>query len=115
MHFYGQPWELEDRVYNPAYRTYAREELTWQEDASCIEVGTEMFFQETGGAPPDAVRELCAACPVQTQCLNMALNDSHLMGVWGGTSERERILMRADIADITREDQDLPAQQTEAG
>ena len=115
MHHYGQPWELEDRVYNPAYRTYVREELAWQEDASCTEVGTEMFFQETGGAPLDAVRGLCGACPVQTQCLNMALNDPHLMGVWGGTSERERSLMRADIKKLTREGRGLPAPQTAAG
>lgn len=102
MHHYGEPWPLKGRVYNPDYRTYTREELAWQEDASCIEIGPEPFFQEKGGQTPTAVRGLCVACPVQTQCLNMALNDPHLMGVWGGTSERERALMRADIKEVTR-------------
>lgn len=38
--------------------------------------------------------ELCGYCPVKQQCLAAALADRSLVGIWGGTTERERRLMR---------------------
>ncbi|MEZ5311676.1 MAG: WhiB family transcriptional regulator [Microthrixaceae bacterium] len=34
--------------------------------------------------------QVCATCPVKTQCLEYALANRIDHGVWGGTSERER-------------------------
>jgi WhiB family redox-sensing transcriptional regulator len=35
-------------------------------------------------------KTICAGCPVRTECLDYALADDTLVGVWGGTSETER-------------------------
>jgi Transcription factor WhiB len=34
------------------------------------------------------------ACPARRECLSSALADETLLGVWGGTTERERREMR---------------------
>ncbi len=36
------------------------------------------------------VKALCAECAVQLDCLAFALADESLVGIWGGTSARER-------------------------
>ena len=38
----------------------------------------------------EAVRALCAECPVRQECLEAALADESLVGLWGGTTELER-------------------------
>jgi hypothetical protein len=39
----------------------------------------------------NAAKDICARCAVQAECLDYALRlGSHLVGVFGGTSERER-------------------------
>ena len=42
----------------------------------------------------EAVRALCAACPVRQECLEVALADSDLLGLWGGTTDAERRELR---------------------
>lgn len=37
----------------------------------------------------------CTACPVRTECLDHALEQREMHGVWGGTTERERRQMIA--------------------
>jgi WhiB family redox-sensing transcriptional regulator len=39
----------------------------------------------------------CAACPVQTACLEAGLADQRLLGIWGGIGERERKQMRRAV------------------
>ena len=66
----------------------------WQDDALCAEIGTEMFFPRKGGSTEDAKR-ICAACDVREACLKYALAmEENPPGVWGGTSPRQRRLMR---------------------
>jgi len=36
------------------------------------------------------VRALCGDCPVRQECLEAALADESLVGLWGGTTELER-------------------------
>jgi len=72
--------------------------LHWMDDAVCREIGPEMFFPETGENPQQA-RAVCRTCPVETQCLNHALTleDSgvwNVIGIWGGTSVKERARLR---------------------
>ena len=39
-------------------------------------------------------REVCSICPVKEECLDYALSNYILHGIWGGTSERQRRSMR---------------------
>jgi WhiB family redox-sensing transcriptional regulator len=66
----------------------------WHRWAACSGQGTGSFIVGLGGNYNRA-RELCAACSVQTECLTAALADPELLGMWGGTTERERVQMRA--------------------
>lgn len=40
------------------------------------------------------VRKLCMSCPVQKECLTYAVANPDLQGIWGGSSPRERRLIR---------------------
>ena len=61
----------------------------WWFAALCAQTDPELFFPETGNLPRDAKR-VCARCPVCAECLDYALAQDRLYGVWGGTTERER-------------------------
>ena len=66
----------------------------WMASAACSRAGTADYFP-TKGRAPTAARAICRSCPVQAQCLDYAMADEDLAGVWGGTTERERGAMRA--------------------
>jgi WhiB family transcriptional regulator, redox-sensing transcriptional regulator len=66
---------------------------TWQRRAACSEEPVETFVGDVGTTYGRA-RELCAGCPVRTECLAFALADADIVGYWGGTSTRERARMR---------------------
>ena len=68
----------------------------WMADAVCASTDAELFFPEKGGTPQLAKR-VCAGCPVREKCLAFALEHGDL-GVWGGTTERERRLIRKESA-----------------
>jgi WhiB family redox-sensing transcriptional regulator len=38
--------------------------------------------------------QMCAICPVRPQCLRWALDQDQISGVWGGTTEAERLARR---------------------
>lgn len=67
----------------------------WQQDAACVDVDTEVFFDDARVGVARAKR-VCADCPVATDCLAAALqvpfDDDH--GVWGGMSRRGRDRLR---------------------
>ena len=72
--------------------------LEWINDALCAQVGTEIFFPESGQSPKDAIK-VCERCTVINECLTHAitLNNSSpltVTGVWGGTTERQRRQLR---------------------
>lgn len=69
--------------------------VEWQQDSLCTRTDPEAFFPDRGGSSRSA-RKLCAACPVQLQCLEYALANKDVHGIWGGTSERERRLLRKE-------------------
>lgn len=48
----------------------------------------EYFFSEDAVEVAEA-KEICAACPVRQQCLQSALNNKEVWGVWGGRDEIE--------------------------
>lgn len=67
----------------------------WRTRAACRGANPDLFFP--GRSDHDGIRRaklICAGCDVRAECLADALPDAHLVGVFGGTSERERSRMR---------------------
>jgi WhiB family transcriptional regulator, redox-sensing transcriptional regulator len=70
----------------------------WWSRAACSTTDPEVFFPISSSGP--AVRQItrakaiCARCQIQKACLDYALNAGSIQGVWGGTTERERRLLK---------------------
>jgi WhiB family transcriptional regulator, redox-sensing transcriptional regulator len=73
-------------------------ELDWRIDAVCRDLNPEIFFPigVTGGAIDQitAAKSHCASCPAKEQCLEFAVTTNQEYGVWGGTTEDERRVLR---------------------
>ena len=65
----------------------------WHRQAACRGMGASGFVKSTGGAY-GATRQECAGCAVRQECLDFALADESIVGLWGGTSDAERRELR---------------------
>ena len=74
----------------------ARTRPAWMRDALCAEHPKLDWFAGRADAQA-AAKAVCAACLVRAECLDHALEAGEV-GVWGGTDERERRVMRRDAA-----------------
>jgi len=74
---------LEDFLQRPA----------WHQDAACRGEGVRAFFS---GVHVDIqrARAVCRECPVQAPCLQYAMGDADLEGVWAALTAKERRAMR---------------------
>ena len=68
-------------------------ERKWMDDAACRETDPDLFYPESAVANKDA-KKVCQTCSVVTQCLEYALDHPEEWGIWGGTSQEERKVMR---------------------
>lgn len=61
----------------------------WQMAAACRDADSTIFFPNAGekGLP---AKSICYRCPVKEPCLDYALADPSLIGIWGGTSDVQR-------------------------
>ena len=70
----------------------------WWSLAACSTTDPELFFPISRAGP--AVRQvaqakaICARCQIREACLDYALDAGPIQGVWGGTTEHERRLLR---------------------
>ena len=55
----------------------------------CAQVDLDLFFPHKGSAAREA-RAVCALCPVQTACLEVACALG-VEGIWGGTTVKQRV------------------------
>ena len=60
----------------------------WATTATCNQSQPDELFVR--GAAQNRAKQLCAGCPVKTECLAEALDNQIEWGVWGGMTERER-------------------------
>ena len=60
----------------------------WVTVALCKQASPDELFVR--GAEQHRAKQVCAACPVRTECLAEALDNRIEWGVWGGMTERER-------------------------
>ena len=68
----------------------------WHSEAACRSHGPGAFIIGKGAnaATMDRARAVCSRCTVTEECLAFALADPYAMGVWGGTTGRQRRAMR---------------------
>ena len=70
----------------------------WWSRAACSTTDPELFFPIAPAGP--AIRQvaqakaICARCEIRQACLGYALDAGPIQGVWGGTTEHERRLLR---------------------
>ena len=67
---------------------------SWRYSAACIGMALDVFFPASEDACDEA-KAVCATCPVRRPCLGDAMRNG-LEGIWGGTTERERRVMRRE-------------------
>jgi WhiB family redox-sensing transcriptional regulator len=69
----------------------------WMKSAACRDQNTADFFILRGD-PQQRVKRvrayaICRDCPVKRDCLDYAVVN-HELGIWGGTTDRERRIIR---------------------
>ena len=62
---------------------------SWALRGLCSAADPEFFFPPRGDPAAEA-RQICARCPVRTECLEYALAAGEEFGVWGGLDADER-------------------------
>jgi WhiB family redox-sensing transcriptional regulator len=72
----------------------------WQRQAACRGMDSDVFIAAGKGTGESYVtaKAACDRCEVRSECLEFALADPGLLGVWAGTTERERREMRRRVA-----------------
>ena len=78
------------------YRRYAQPVeagLDWRYRGACIGEDPDIWYPERGETTLTA-KLICERCEVRGDCLEYALDAGEKHGIWGGTSERERRVLR---------------------
>jgi len=72
--------------------------VDWRSKAACLDADPELFFPLTDQGPSlvqvREALEFCGTCQVREACLDWALEQEIRHGVWGGTTEHERLSSR---------------------
>ena len=71
-------------------------DFTSQGEPPCVHYPPDMFFADLEGEPAinstymvNEAKKICYICPYQLECLTYGAEEN-LLGVWGGTSHRQR-------------------------
>lgn len=83
-------------------------EQAWQEHAACRGADVELFFSVDEADQQEAL-EYCARCEVRSECLEFAISNREMYGIWGGMLESDR---RSLIRDLRRRERE--ARRTDA-
>ena len=74
----------------------------WQQRAACKDEDPELFFPLGNTGPAllqiEEARAVCRRCEVVDQCLQWALEQKDVDGVWGAMSEDERRALKRQSA-----------------
>lgn len=70
----------------------------WMRVGLCVKGNPENWFPSSAHEER-AATELCKGCPSKTPCLEYALADSTLDGIWGGTTPGQRAWLRRKARD----------------
>jgi WhiB family transcriptional regulator, redox-sensing transcriptional regulator len=93
----------------------ARFAARWRELAACRGADLEVFFPGRGESA-ELARRVCAGCPVRQPCLDYAVSNRIVDGIWGGLTGRERGALRTGYLRVVRGERDREiAAAVEAG
>ncbi|MER3395239.1 MAG: WhiB family transcriptional regulator [Acidimicrobiia bacterium] len=62
---------------------------SWRKYGSCNGSDPELFYPESEEETASALA-ICSTCRVREPCLEYALEAREKLGIWGGTTERDR-------------------------
>lgn len=79
--------------------------LPWADQALCAQADPDLWFEQSSsryethnGREAEERRSMakaiCERCPVRPECLEHAMADPTLQGIWGGKTEKERRELR---------------------
>jgi WhiB family transcriptional regulator, redox-sensing transcriptional regulator len=74
-----------------------RESTDWMRGGLCAQTDPELFFPDQSD-PALPAKRICSGCPEREGCRDYAVVRPELVGIWGGTSERERRKLRRQAA-----------------
>jgi WhiB family redox-sensing transcriptional regulator len=83
----------------------ARLAARWRELAACRGADLDLFFPGRGESAVPA-RQVCAACTVRQPCLDYAITNRIIHGIWGGLTERERRALQSRWVRASQRDRD---------
>ncbi len=70
----------------------------WRDMSACRDTDPDLFFPVGTTGPAieqiETAKAVCRTCDVQQACLQFALSTNQDSGIWGGTSEEERRVLR---------------------
>jgi len=85
---------MRDEWRDPVFEQPEWLDQKWRGGAACRNYPSDLFFPGVGGSVR-AGKTVCAFCPVWKDCLRYAVETKQPLGIWGGTTERERRQARA--------------------
>jgi WhiB family redox-sensing transcriptional regulator len=68
------------------------EDPEWMKDAECLGADSNLWFPERGQDTTQA-KAICDTCPVEQECLEYAITNHMMVGIYGGKSARQRRAM----------------------
>ena len=78
----------------------------WIQLANCKDTNTRTFFiyreDKNQRLRREAAYSVCRECDVKKECLDYAIVNNEV-GIWGGTSDKERRLLRRSWTPIARQ------------
>jgi WhiB family redox-sensing transcriptional regulator len=85
--------EMLATVDDPFLEMLAAKRPAWMARARCRGLPSQIFFLDRG-QPSDAAKRICDGCEVNAECLDYAISHNETLGIWGGTTLRERKAIR---------------------
>ena len=71
--------------------SHARDDR-WMARGRCrnLDVSVDFYAYEHQHDERYLAKQVCLACPVQSECLEYALTNGETLGIWGGLTSRQR-------------------------
>jgi WhiB family redox-sensing transcriptional regulator len=85
-----------DRAMVGSTNSWNWREPGWYSDAACRSQVSSRWFSHDRLTRAAALT-VCHNCPVETECLALALEHPEVVGIWGGTEEAQRVRLRRDL------------------